>query len=200
MSGRKISFSLYFLEKIVPLSPEFKLHYHRCIKHTHFKKGTILHKSGEVCNKLYFIKKGMIRGFHNVENKEITTWLSCENELVTSITGFFKHIEASECIQAVEDTYVEYMEYEDFQFALNTFPEALRLYNTLLVEYYIHAENRTLMSRIPSAKGRFDYFVANQNILLLNRAPNKYLASMLNMRPETFSRIFKDFEVTCVDS
>ncbi|GAA4296844.1 Crp/Fnr family transcriptional regulator [Aestuariibaculum suncheonense] len=195
MNGKKISFSLYFLEKICPLSNEFKSFYQNCVKHAYYKKGALLNTSGDICDKLYFIKKGMIRGYHSIENNEITTWLSIDNELVTSITGFFKHVPAAENIQAVEDTYVEYIGFEDFQKALALFPEMVQLFNVLLVEYYIQAENRTLISRIPSAKGRFDYFVSNGNIFLLNRAPHKFLANMLSMRPETFSRFLKAHEL-----
>ncbi|MCH4554089.1 MULTISPECIES: Crp/Fnr family transcriptional regulator [Aestuariibaculum] len=195
MNGKKISFSLYFLEKICPLSNEFKSFYQQHVKHALYKKGTLLNECGSLCDKLYFIKKGMIRGYHNIENNEITTWLSTDNELVTSITGFFKHIPASENMQAVEDTYVEYLAYNDFQVALSKFPEMVQIFNILLIEYYIHAENRTLLSRIPSAKGRFDHFVSNGNTFLLNRAPHKFLANMLSMRPETFSRILKAHQV-----
>lgn len=194
MKHKKVCLSLFFLEKIAPLSPEFKKYFQNTVNQATYKKGELLNKSGEVCNKMFFIKKGMIRGYHIIEGKEITTWLSTDGELVTSITGFFKNEKASEHIQAVEDTWVEYLDYKDLQIALGLYPEMNTIFTTLLIEYYIHAENRTLMSRIPSAKGRFDFFLEKGNKFLLNRSPHKYLASILNMRPETFSRILKAYE------
>ncbi|WP_345007523.1 Crp/Fnr family transcriptional regulator [Snuella lapsa] len=198
MSDKKISFSLYFLEKINPLSHDFKVFYQKCVKHAYYKKGEFLNSSGTICNKLFYIKKGIIRGFHIIEKKEITTWLSSDNELVTSITGFFKNTSAKESMQAIEDTYVEYLEYNDFQKALDKFPEMTKIFTSLLIEYYIHAENRTLISRIPSAKGRFNHFLKAGNAFLLDRAPHKYLASLLSMRPETFSRLLSTYQIDLV--
>ncbi|WP_274476548.1 Crp/Fnr family transcriptional regulator [Mangrovimonas aestuarii] len=195
MKHKKISLCLFFLEKIIPLSADFKSFFHDRIQHTIYKKGELLNKSGEICDKLYFVKKGMIRGYHVIEGKEITTWLSTDGEFVTSITGFFKNETAKENIQIIEDTALEYLSYDDLLNALEIFPEMNKIYTSLLIEYYIHAENRTLMSRIPSAKGRFNHFLENGNKFLLNRAPHKYLASMLNIRPETFSRMLRELTV-----
>lgn len=193
MKDKKICLSLFFLEKIAPLSTEFKQFFQEKVSSKLYKKGTVLNESGQLCDTLYFIKKGLIRGYHIIENKEITTWMSTDGELVTSITGFFKNENARENIQTLEDTSVECISYSDLQYGLSIYPEMGTVFTTLLIEYYIHAENRTLLSRIPSAKGRFNYFLETGNKFLLNRAPHKYLASMLNIRPETFSRILKDF-------
>ncbi|ETN95505.1 Crp/Fnr family transcriptional regulator [Zhouia amylolytica] len=193
MKNKKVYLSLFFLEKIAPLSSELKQFFQSNITTHIYKKGTVLNESGQLCDSLYFIKKGMIRGYHVIEAKEITTWISIDNELVTSITGFFKNENARETMQTLEDTAVECISYDNLQKALALFPEMNQIFTALLIEYYIHAENRTLLSRIPSAKGRFHYFLETGNKFLLNRTPHKYLASMLNIRPETFSRILKDY-------
>jgi hypothetical protein len=59
----------------------------------------------------------------------------------------------------------------------------------MMVEYYIHAENRAFMTRIPSAKSRLNYFLKNADPKVVERIPKKFLASFLAMRPETLSRI-----------
>src|SRR4051812_48195181 len=52
------------------------------------KKGDFLVKAGEVCDSIYFIRKGVLRGFITEDDKDITTWLTIENEVVATITGF----------------------------------------------------------------------------------------------------------------
>jgi hypothetical protein len=63
-------------------------------------------------------------------------------------------------------------------------------------EYYISAENRAFMSRIPSAEDRYLFYLKNNKVELLNRVPKKHLASLLNMQPETLSRVIKKIKLT----
>ena len=48
-----------------------------------------------------------MRGYFDYNHKEITIWVSLENEIVTSISGFFKNDPVLENIQCIEDTYTE---------------------------------------------------------------------------------------------
>jgi len=185
-------FILIYLNEIVPLSPELKLFLANKIKRTVFTKNEIINKEGEICNKLYVIKKGLVRGYFNSGNIDVTTWISFDNEIFTSITGFFKNEKARENIQCLEDTHCEYLEYQDFQYCLRNFPEMREINRIMMVEYYIHAENRAFITRIPSAQKRLKYFLKNTDPKMVERIPKKYLASFLTMRPETLSRIIND--------
>ena len=60
-----------------------KRHVYSCF----FRKGKLLLKAGQLCENVYFIKKGAVRGFIQDGQKDITTWITAENELVTSISG-----------------------------------------------------------------------------------------------------------------
>jgi hypothetical protein len=51
------------------------------------------------------------------------------------------------------------------------------------------AERRSFIARIPLAQARYDFYVQNTPLELLKRIPKKYLASLLNMQPETLARI-----------
>jgi CRP-like cAMP-binding protein len=131
----------------------------------------------------------MVRGYFISDNSDITTWISSDGDIFTSITGFFKNEPAKENMQCLEDTYCEYLEYQDFQYCLKNFPEMREINRIMMVEYYIHAENRAYMTRIPNAKSRLSYFLKNADPKVVERIPKKFLASFLAMRPETLSRI-----------
>lgn len=182
-------FILIYLNEIVPLSAELKAFLTRNIKRTVFAKNEIISKEGEICTKLYVIKKGLVRGYCLSDNVDVTTWISFDNEIFTSITGFFKNEPARENIQCLEDTHCEYLEYQDYQYCLRNFPEMREINRIMMVEYYIHAENRAFLTRIPSAQKRLAYFLKNTNPKMTQRIPKKYLASFLAMRPETLSRL-----------
>lgn len=185
-------FILIYLNEIVPLSLELKSFLANKIKRTVFAKNEIIHKEGEICNRLYVIKKGLVRGYFVSDKIDVTTWISFDSEIFTSITGFFKNEPARENIQCLEDTHCEYLEYQDFQYCLRNFPEMREINRIMMVEYYIHAENRAFMTRIPNAQKRLKYFLDNTDPKMVERIPKKYLASFLTMRPETLSRIINE--------
>ena len=162
------------------------------IKNCSFPKNHIINKEGEICDRLYLIKKGLVRGYFLSESKEITTWIDAENEVFTSITGFFRHEKSREYIQCLEDTHCDYLEYEDYKYCINTFPEMRHIYRIMLEQYYIYAEDRVYLARIPNAKKRLNYYIEHNKLDIVNRIPKKHLASFLAMRPETLSRIMKE--------
>lgn len=189
MNQNRYFVSLEFFKSIYPLSFKLKEFIKQNTKSEEFKKGEIINQSGTLCNKLMIISKGMVRGYFTHEGREITTWISFDMEMFTSISGFFKNEPAIETIQALEDTVVDYMEYEDIHKCLTAFKESAVINRVLMEEYYISAENRAFMARIPLAKDRHAFYLKNTKEEFVNRIPKKYLASLLNMQPETLTRI-----------
>ncbi|MDC6364899.1 Crp/Fnr family transcriptional regulator [Flagellimonas amphidinii] len=162
------------------------------IKSCSFGKNEIIANEGELCNRLYLIKRGMVRGYYKNESSEITTWIDSENEIFTSTTSFFRNQPSKEYIQSVEDTHCDYLEYDDYKYCLNNFAEMRHINRILLEEYYMLAEHRVYLARIPNAKKRLDFFVENRKPQEIQRMPKKHLASYLAMRPETLSRLLKE--------
>lgn len=184
-------FSIVLLNSISPLSREVNKFLSNKLVCKQYKKGDFLVRNGDMCDRLHIIRKGLIRGYFNYEDKEVTTWVSVDNEFVTSISGYFKKEPALENIQCLEDTFTESISYSDMRFAIENFKEMSKIHRVLLEEYYVQAEYRSFMARIPTAIGRYEYFLKISNSQILDRLPKKYLASLLNMRPETLSRLNK---------
>jgi len=185
-------FIILYLNSIYPLSSELKSYLANKIKSCFFRKNEIISRAGEVCNRLYLIKKGMVRGYFLIDSTEITTWIDSENEIFTSITGFFRNEKSREFIQSLEETHCDYLDYEDYKYCLSHFPEIRQINRIMLEQYYILAEHRVYLARIPNAKKRVLYFMENIRPDIVGRIPRKHLASFLAMRPETLSRIMKE--------
>jgi CRP-like cAMP-binding protein len=183
---------VFFLNSIYPVSPSLKAFLIDNIKSCSFQKNELISKAGEICNRLYLIKKGMVRGYFMSEGTDITTWIDSENEVFTSITGFFRNQESQEYIQSLEHTHCDYLEYEDYKYCLNHFPEMRHINRILMEEYYILAEHRVYLARIPNARKRLAFFMDQIKPQIVERIPRKYLASYLAMRPETLSRLMKE--------
>lgn len=182
-------FSVTLLNAISPLSKNVQSFLSKNMVPKSFKKGDFIVREGEICDRLFVIRKGLVRGFFNYNKNQITTWASVDNEIITSISGYFKGKPASDNIQCMEDTYTESLSYDDMHFLLENHKDVVRLNRILMEHYYLHAEYRAFMARIPLAKDRYDYFVKIADPEIVRRLPRKYLASMLTMRPETLSRL-----------
>lgn len=161
-------FSIVLLNSIVPLSKSLNKFLSNKLVSSCYKKGDYIVRSGDLCERMHIIRRGLVRGYFDYGNSEITTWVSVDNEMVTSISGYFKQEPAIENIHCLEDTYTESLSYEDMHFAIDNFKEMSRLNRILMEQYYLHAEYRAFMARIPMAKDRYKYFVSMVTQKLLN--------------------------------
>ena len=151
------------------------------------EKGKLLLKAGDVCRYLYFIRKGVFRAFVKEGSKEITTWITAENEIITSIRGLDHQLPSIENIQAIEDCELVGASFEQLQFLYENHPEMNVVGRKLLSQYYADAEERAFICRLSNANSRYNHFIATKG-QLVNRIPLKYIASYLGMTLETLSR------------
>ncbi len=152
------------------------------------KKGAVIHYAGEICNHIYFITKGAIRGFVKEGNKEKTTYISVENEMVTAIYSYYMQRPSVENMDAVEDCQLLKMSHEKLQELYELEPTVNILVRRILEKYYADAEMRALTSRFSSAEIKYEFFLENYSHLT-NRIPLTYIASFLGISLETLSRV-----------
>src|SRR5690606_30117599 len=88
----------------IPISEELKDAFFKYTEYLEAPKETILLKSGEFCQYMYFIKTGAVMGQTTHNKKNIVTYISIENEFVSSITGLHGAAPSQESIIAVEDS------------------------------------------------------------------------------------------------
>ena len=157
---------------------------------TSFLKGDLLLKAGQICEHIYFIKKGSVRGFIKEGDRDITTWITAENELVTSIYGLSTRRPALENMQAIEDCEMLTLTYTDVENLYLQYPEFNVVTRKLLERYYQDAEGRAFIARLTNAENKYTQFLVRYGHLS-NRIPLKYIASFLGMTIETLSRVRK---------
>lgn len=146
--------------------------------------------AGQICEHIYFIKKGSVRGFIKEGDKDITTWITAENELVTSIYGLSTRRPSVENMQAIEDCEMLTLTFTDVENLYLQYPEFNIVTRKLLERYYQDAEGRAYIARLTNAENKYTHFLARYGHLS-NRTPLKYIASFLGMTIETLSRVRK---------
>lgn len=152
-----------------------------------FEKGEFLVKEDKKCNWLFLLQKGIIRYYYTIGAKEITSGFACENDWVTT-TSFFTQSAGSENVLALEEVTTFAVSRQKLYQLYADAPETESFGRLMAEQHLLHIESIFLSFSEKSATERYQLF-AEAHPHLLQRVPLFYLASYLNMSPETLSRI-----------
>jgi CRP-like cAMP-binding protein len=159
-------------------------------KCTTIKKGAFLLKAGRRCDNLSFVQSGLLRMFVTTDEKEVTQWISTKGYFSTDLSSFVFEVASRWTIQALVDTELYTITKEDYKKIGTLVPKWSELEKLFLVRCFTILEDRIFSHLSMTAEERYNFFFEN-NRELFNQVPLQYIASMLGMTPETFSRIRK---------
>ncbi len=157
---------------------------------TKINKGDFFLKANNYCNQLGFVENGLFRIFALTPDKEITQWISSNGYFITDLASLIFENPARWNIQALVDSEIYIISKEDYKNLKNIIPEWLVLEKLFITRCFTTMEDRIFSLLSLSAEERY-HLLFEQNPALFNQVPLQYLASMLGMTPETFSRIRK---------
>ena len=179
---------LAFLNAIFPLSPECIDYLRKVVRSRRVSRNEMILEIGQVNDKLYFIKTGLLHCYYFVNNKPISDWFFWETETVVSIGSFYDQVPSEDCIVALEDSEIYFITKDQYDHICRTFLEFNFVARVLLEKYLkvFHGHSRLL--RKFSAADRYK-LVLSKNPELVARVPVAELATWLNMEPETLSRM-----------
>lgn len=169
-------------EEIDQVTPFFKL-----IK---LKKGDFFLKQGQYSERLGFVQTGILREFLYINGKEITKWVSTKGYFAVDLTSFLFGQRARVNYQALEDSELFTIDKEDFDRIEQVVPRWKELKTLFMAKCFVTLENRVIDHLSLSAEERYNRFF-ELNPSLFNQVQLQYIASILGMTPETFSRIRK---------
>ncbi len=157
-------------------------------KETELKKGEYFTKTGQFCEKLSFLRNGLIRVFAYTNDKEITQWISTQGYFITDLYSFTFKQRAKWNIQALTDCELYTIDKDNYALLNNLVPNWPEMEKQFIAGCFVQLEDRVFNHLSLSAEERYDNLFEN-NKEIFNQVPLQYLASMLGMSPETFSRI-----------
>lgn len=80
-----------------------------------FKRNSMLLAEGEICKSLYFVHSGCIRTYYITrQGHEKTRYVAFENSIVSSIASFISQQPSFEFVDALEDSLLYAISYDDF--------------------------------------------------------------------------------------
>jgi CRP-like cAMP-binding protein len=179
---------LIYLRKFVNITDE---EFERCllpvIKVRRFGKKEFVTKAGEVENYFNFIAKGLVRKYYKKGTQEINTQISTESHIILSQESFHSRQPSEYFIETIEPSTIISIRHDDLE-EVYTKSKKMEHLGRLVVTHTMVIKDRWQMQMIKmTPRERFLNFVM-KNPELLQRVPQKYLASYLNIKPETFSR------------
>lgn len=173
---------------IHPISNELRDRLEAVVKVKLIVRKDYLHKAGHYCRNIYFVEKGLLWTYYFQKGKVISSAFAKENDICASWESFFTQQYGLECIQALEDTDLSYISYNDYQELCKGFPEFNTICRLLLERCHVTKEQRLSALWMQPAADRLRWF-ANQYPDLFQRVPGKYLASYLGMSNVVLSRM-----------
>jgi len=155
-----------------------------------YSKNEIFFAEGRISKEIYFVTKGCVRLFYNVDGKDRTAFFYTEGQFICAGESFTYGVPAKENYQAIEDT-------ETYVFDKPNYEELMKVSSKFEVIARIATENELITYQkmvasfvTKSAEERYiELLETNSN--LFQRVPQQYIASFLGVSPETLSRIKK---------
>jgi CRP-like cAMP-binding protein len=153
-----------------------------------FEKRGKLVEEGEVEKYLNFILKGLARKYFIRKNDEMVMHFAQENEIICCYDSFTTGEPSHFTVEALEPLMAVSITAENVEKLYAFSPKMERLGRMIATQEYQKKESFEYNRVRLTSQERFINFIRN-NGYLLQRVPQKYLASYLNMKPETFSRL-----------
>ena len=153
-----------------------------------FAKGQKILSEGEVCQSIYYIDRGLIRQFYYKHGKEVTEHIGDDHSIFMCIEGLFKEEPTRLQVEALEQTVIYALPKEKLEeVALHTVNIQI-LYRKILEESRILSQIHADLVRFETAQDRYKKMCKLMPQVVL-RAPLVFIASYLQMTPETLSRV-----------
>lgn len=179
---------LHHIHRYHPLSAAAQASLHGCFEQVVLAKNECLITEGKTCRHLYFLEQGALRGFYNLDGKDVTHWFAFAPEFVTSFHSFITQRPAVEGIQLLEGSVLWSISKDSLAQLMNRHHEIERLVRIAYETYYIRLEERFVNAQFKTATERYQDLL-QQSPEILQRVPLGFIASYLGISAETLSRI-----------
>ena len=153
-----------------------------------FDKKTRLVDIGQIDHNLNLVIRGLVRKYFLRGDEEVITQLAKEGELVSSSVSFLLKEPSGYIIETIEPTILFTISHENVEQLYKLDVKWERLGRMIMTDLYVRKETRDLDFIRYTTRERFLHFVEDHPEFLI-RVPQKYLASYLQIQPETFSRL-----------
>jgi CRP-like cAMP-binding protein len=143
---------------------------------------------GEIDRYFNIILQGLVRKYTIVGKKDVTLQLSIEGQMIHSEISFNTQTPSKTIVEALEPSTLFSISYDNLQRIYEVMPKTEKLGRLVISDMFIKKDLRDYAYLKKTTRERFlDYVQTHSE--MLQRVPQKYIASYLNIKPETYSRL-----------
>lgn len=153
-----------------------------------FDKKTKLVEIDEIATTFYFVLKGISRRYFYRGKQEVITHLIKERGMMGSVISFLTAQPSRYVLETIEPVTAYSLSKKDLDELYSIDKKWEKFGRKIITAFFLQVENQILDNIRYSTKERFINFMKHNPELVL-RVPQKYLASYLEIQPETFSRL-----------
>ena len=153
-----------------------------------FKKGERILDEGDVCRSMLYLEKGLTRQFYFKYDKDLTEHIAYEGGVVICLESYLKEEPTRLMIEALEPTVAWDIPKEKIEELALKDAEIGVWYRKLFEASLIESQVKADTLRFEPAHERYNKLL-QLHPEILKRAPLVYIASLLQMTPETLSRV-----------
>jgi len=154
-----------------------------------FQRNELILRSGEICKNVFFINSGILRVFFTDSNGyEQTFHFAIENTFVTDYESFLNKTKSTYSIQALENSETVVMSFNMLHEGYTNLKNGEKLGRKLAEEYFFLFSNKIKSLYTMAPLERYQ----KMNVVfpgILQRVPQHYIASYLNITPVHLSRL-----------
>jgi len=155
------------------------------------KRETVLLQPGEPVHYTFWIIKGLLYSTQQDEQgREHVMQFAIENCWITDQHGFYNQAPASLRIQALEDSTVFRLSFQDRERVCEALPKMNHFFRRKANDSFVKQQKRLLTYMTSNAQERFDQLMMEYPCLV-QRVPKHILAAYLGVSRETLSRFPK---------
>ncbi|MBC7847329.1 MAG: Crp/Fnr family transcriptional regulator [Flavobacterium sp.] len=177
------------LSKHIKLTPQEQELFLSKTEIRQYKAKTILLNAGEVCKTSYFVNSGLLRSFNINDNiVEHVLSFACSGWWISDMYSLLSQKPGNLFIQVLEDAEIVLLSKENQEMLFQEIPKLERFFR-ILTENSLVAHQERLMDNLSlTTEERFEKF-CNKHRDLIQKVPQKQIASYLGVTPEFFSKM-----------
>ena len=153
-----------------------------------YAKNELIFSAGKVSNEIYFVTKGCVRLFYNVDGADKTAFFYTEGQFICAGESYTFNIPAIENYQAVEETEIYVFTKSKIDVLLEQAPK-FEVIARIATENELITCQKVIASFVTKSAEERYVDLLNTQAELFQRVPQQYIASFLGVSPETLSRI-----------
>jgi len=177
-----------YLGRFMPISRDELIDLLQYCEIRKFDKRVVFVKEGEIDNYLNLVVKGLVRKYLPLKKSECILQLATEGHVVQSEISYLTRTPSMVVLETLEPTILVSLTHDKMEEALDKFPKGERLGRLILAGMFIKKDENRYNRLLKSTRERFFEYIEHHPHML-QRVPQKYLASYLQIKPETFSRL-----------